>query len=143
MLVLTREQDQAVRIGEEVNVTVVGIRGSKVRLGISAPAGIPVHRDEVKRAIDAAAATGAELRELPAKADKPANADRPANAGEIGSPAFDRFWAELTTYREFHELDAELLPYRDAAHRDRVLARIRAVAMTAWTASRFAGRGEN
>lgn len=47
MLVLSRKQDEAVRIGEDVIVTVVEIRGDKVRLGFTAPGDIPIHREEV------------------------------------------------------------------------------------------------
>lgn len=47
MLIVTRSPGQEVRIGEDVVVRVVGVRGEKVRLGIEAPAGVPVHRKEV------------------------------------------------------------------------------------------------
>ena len=51
MLVLSRQRDETIMIGDEVQVTVVDIRGDKVRLGINAPAQIPVHRKEVYEAI--------------------------------------------------------------------------------------------
>ena len=47
MLVLSRQRDQTIVIGDDIEITVVDIRGEKVRLGISAPAHIPVHRKEV------------------------------------------------------------------------------------------------
>lgn len=47
MLVLTRQRDETVMIGDDIEVTVVDIRGDKVRLGINAPKQIPVHRKEV------------------------------------------------------------------------------------------------
>jgi creatinine deaminase len=47
MLVLARTRDQAIMIGDEIEVTVVDVRGEKVRLGISAPRKVPVHRKEV------------------------------------------------------------------------------------------------
>ena len=50
-LILTRKKDQSIMIGDDVEVTVVDIRGEKVRLGITAPASIPVHRKEVYDAI--------------------------------------------------------------------------------------------
>ena len=53
MLVLSRQRDQCVMIGDDVVVTVVDIRGDKVRLGIDAPTEIPVHRREVYEAIQA------------------------------------------------------------------------------------------
>lgn len=47
MLVLTRQRDQIIMIGDEVEVTVVDIRGDKVRLGINAPMSVKVYRKEV------------------------------------------------------------------------------------------------
>lgn len=51
MLVLSRFIDQRILIGDDIEITVVDIRGDKVRLGITAPAGVPVHREEVYEAI--------------------------------------------------------------------------------------------
>ena len=51
MLVLARQRDQTVIIGDDIEVTVVDVRGDKVRLGIDAPSDIPVHRQEVYEAI--------------------------------------------------------------------------------------------
>jgi cytosine deaminase len=47
MLVLARQRDETIMIGDDVQVTVVDIRGDKVRLGINAPRTVPVHRKEV------------------------------------------------------------------------------------------------
>lgn len=51
MLVLSRQRDESIIIGDNVQVTIVDIRGDKVRLGIVAPPEIPVHRKEVYDAI--------------------------------------------------------------------------------------------
>ena len=51
MLVLSRQRDQTIMIGDDIEITVVDIRGDKVRLGINAPPEIPVHRKEVYEAI--------------------------------------------------------------------------------------------
>ncbi|MHC4063073.1 MAG: carbon storage regulator CsrA [Planctomycetota bacterium] len=51
MLVLSRTRDEVIMIGDDVEITVVDIRGDKVRLGINAPTHIPVHRKEVYDAI--------------------------------------------------------------------------------------------
>jgi carbon storage regulator len=51
MLVLSRQRDESIIIGDNVQVTIVDIRGDKVRLGIEAPADISVHRKEVFDAI--------------------------------------------------------------------------------------------
>ncbi len=51
MLVLSRHRDESIMIGDDVMITVVDIRGDKVRLGIDAPPEIPVHRQEIYDAI--------------------------------------------------------------------------------------------
>jgi carbon storage regulator len=51
MLVLSRQRDETIMIGDEIEITVVDIRGDKVRLGINAPSRIAVHRKEVYDAI--------------------------------------------------------------------------------------------
>jgi len=51
MLVLSRHRDESIIIGDDVVITIVDIRGDKVRLGIQAPAEVPVHRQEVYDAI--------------------------------------------------------------------------------------------
>ncbi len=51
MLVLSRHRDESIMIGDEIVVTIVDIRGDKVRLGINAPQDVPVHRQEVYEAI--------------------------------------------------------------------------------------------
>jgi len=51
MLVLSRQKDESIMIGEDVEITIVDIRGDKVRLGITAPKEVSVHRREVYDAI--------------------------------------------------------------------------------------------
>jgi len=51
MLVLSRQRDESIIIGDNIVVTIVDVRGDKVRLGIQAPTEIPVHRREVYEAI--------------------------------------------------------------------------------------------
>ncbi|MBI1373028.1 MAG: carbon storage regulator CsrA [Phycisphaera sp.] len=51
MLVLSRQRDETIMIGDDIEITVVDIRGDKVRLGINAPNTVPVHRKEVYDAI--------------------------------------------------------------------------------------------
>lgn len=51
MLVLSRHEMESFKIGDDITVCVVEIRGDKVRLGIEAPKEVPVHRTEVYEAI--------------------------------------------------------------------------------------------
>ncbi len=51
MLVLSRQKDESIIIGDDVVITIVDVRGDKVRLGINAPRNISVHRKEVYEAI--------------------------------------------------------------------------------------------
>jgi len=47
MLVLTRKSNQSIVIGDDVIVTVLEVRGDHIRLGITAPRDVPVHREEI------------------------------------------------------------------------------------------------
>ena len=53
MLVLSRCKNESIIIGDDIEVTIVDVRGDKVKLGITAPKEIPVHREEIYRAIKA------------------------------------------------------------------------------------------
>ena len=67
MLVLSRQRDQSIIINDNVVVTIVDIRGDKVRLGIEAPSEIPVHRREVFEAIQRENAKSSRDQEKQAK----------------------------------------------------------------------------
>jgi carbon storage regulator len=47
MLILTRRVGESLMIGDDVNVTVLGIRGNQVRIGVDAPKNVAVHREEI------------------------------------------------------------------------------------------------
>ena len=47
MLILTRRVGESLMIGDNVNVTVLGIRGNQVRIGVNAPKDVAVHREEI------------------------------------------------------------------------------------------------
>ena len=57
MLVLSRKTDQKIVINDQIVLTVVAIRGDKVRLGIEAPPNVPIHRKEIYDAIQKTSAS--------------------------------------------------------------------------------------
>ncbi len=66
MLVLSRQRDETIMIGDGIEITVVDIRGDKVRLGINAPRTVQVHRKEVYEAIqrENAASANVQVKDL-------------------------------------------------------------------------------
>ena len=62
MLVLSRKKNESIIINDNITVTVIEIRGDKVRLGIEAPKDVTVHRREVYEAIQNARALESESR---------------------------------------------------------------------------------
>ncbi len=52
MLVLSRFINESIMVGDDIVITVVDIRGDRVRLGINAPGGVTIHREEVFNAIN-------------------------------------------------------------------------------------------
>jgi carbon storage regulator len=99
MLVLSRQRDETIMIGDDVEITVVDIRGDKVRLGITAPRHIQVHRKEVYEAIKRENQQAAKLSpsdvgstsspapEKPAPPARPVPAPREDSSGRIPNVA--------------------------------------------------------
>ncbi len=69
MLILTRRVGESVVIGDEVQVTVLGVKGNQVRLGVTAPRDVSVHRMEIYERIQKEQGAGGALV-APAHADK-------------------------------------------------------------------------
>jgi carbon storage regulator len=51
MLILTRRIGEIIRVGNDVTISVLGIKGNQVRIGIEAPKSVPVHREEIYQRI--------------------------------------------------------------------------------------------
>jgi len=67
MLVLTRKLNESIMIGDDVKITIIDVRGDQVKLGISAPRQIAVHREEIYQEIQREsniAASGAGVEEM-------------------------------------------------------------------------------
>ena len=88
MLVLSRQKDETIMIGDDIEITVVDIRGDKVRLGINAPAHVPVHRKEVYEAIQRENRAAASLRpdEIPHVGSLAKHKDRDKDKDKKGTP---------------------------------------------------------
>lgn len=65
MLILTRRTGETLMIGEDVSVTVLGVKGNQVRLGITAPRSVAVHREEIYERIKREHALEGGRREEP------------------------------------------------------------------------------
>lgn len=93
MLILTRRPGERVVIGDDILVTVMSVSGHTVRLGIAAPEGVPIYREEIWLAVkeENRAAAAATADALPAKA--PAGADAPpaeTHGTDADNPAGER-----------------------------------------------------
>lgn len=97
MLVLSRQRDETIMIGDDVELTIVDIRGDKVRIGIKAPATVAVHRKEIYDAIRSenqqAAAFRGEIGGVRPRTPRPGAVAAPtpslAAAARLGAPRRD------------------------------------------------------
>jgi carbon storage regulator len=100
-LVLSRQRDEVIMIGDDIEVVIVDIRSDKVRLGITAPATIPVHRKEVYEAIQRQNRAGAKIKmedlqkvtpnkpsSVPTPGTHPQSQDPPITGGPRGPHPF-------------------------------------------------------
>jgi carbon storage regulator len=67
MLILTRRVGETVVIGDEVQVTVLGVKGNQVRLGVTAPRDVSVHRQEIYERIQKEQSAGSGSQSRPAE----------------------------------------------------------------------------
>jgi len=78
MLVLSRQRDESIMIGDDVEIIIVDVRGDKVRLGITAPKEIPVHRREIYDAIQREKRQKKETQEKQEKQEKESQTPQPS-----------------------------------------------------------------
>lgn len=67
MLILTRRVGESLTIGDDVTITVLGVKGNQVRIGVKAPRDVAVHREEILNRIQDEAAAAAEPDNTPSK----------------------------------------------------------------------------
>ncbi len=93
MLILTRRIGESVYIGDEVRLTVLGVRGTQVRIGINAPKDIPVHREEIYYKIkheqtgETPRSEGQSKNENEGQSENgnESESDQPGNRAEVGA----------------------------------------------------------
>lgn len=96
MLILTRRPGERVVIGDEVLVTVMSVSGHTVRLGIAAPPGVPIYREEIWLAVkeENRAAAAASSDALPPSPPSPSSVEQVPAAGVAPAPAAEQAPAE-------------------------------------------------
>lgn len=108
MLVLSRQRDESIIIGDDVEITVVDIRGDKVRLGITAPRHIQVHRKEVYEAIKRENQQASKIKpqDVPELGERPADREQPKENDPGKNPSAPAGGAEANkTLDETHPSD--------------------------------------
>lgn len=90
MLVLSRHRDETIMIGDDTELTIIDIRGDKVRIGIKAPPHVPVHRKEVYDAIRLENEQAMSLADPDLKTSRPGGGGRSAAAARIANPVVPR-----------------------------------------------------
>lgn len=95
MLVLSRQRDETIMVGDNIEITVTDIRGDKVRIGIDAPRDVTIHRKEVYDAIRREARAAAQIKPEDVSSDAapaaPAPPPTPQTDAGAGKTAIDSY----------------------------------------------------
>ena len=83
MLILTRRVGESIKVGQDITVTVLGVKGMQVRLGIDAPKNVAVHREEVAERINTNARTKFPKRSDPQPVLPPADCATPTGRARL------------------------------------------------------------
>ena len=86
MLVLSRKKNESIIIDDKIVITVIEIRGDKVRLGIEAPREVAIHRSEVRDAIAAAEVSIPHVEEEVLSHQNPGQSNQIVDAAAIATP---------------------------------------------------------
>lgn len=97
MLILTRRVGETIRINDDISVTVLGVKGSQVRLGIQAPEGVAVHREEIFERIQAG------LQQSP-----PANGPEPDRSEPLYANRTESEWRQLLAEEQAVQANQEV-----------------------------------
>ena len=76
MLILSRRTDESIVIGDEVTITILSVKGKQVRIGITAPPDVSVHREEIYQRIQSGdEVDGGEAKDVSSPVDEPGGAE--------------------------------------------------------------------
>jgi carbon storage regulator CsrA len=114
MLVLSRQRGETVMIGDQVDVTVIDVRGEKVRLGINAPRDVAVHRKEIYEQIKENNRQAAGMKELPKAGEKPVAQAIGSGPARPETSGMFQVWTDAKAAVESYILQTRVAPVQQS-----------------------------